>query len=244
MEMGNTEESLLRNIKLILLVFLSAASYCNCVVETEAVSVELYYESLCPYSANFIVNYLDKLFTNGLIDIVDLRLIPYGNARIGPNDTISCQHGPYECVLNTIEACAINASPNLEQHFPFINCIEKFVLAHEPTAWDACYENTGLNMKLVGDCYESGYGKKLELQYAAETNSLQPPHRYVPWVLVNGQPLYEDYENVEEYICKAYEGTLPNACESLLKLKPVNDNGKGDDNRFTLKDTDTLVSSI
>lgn len=48
-----------------------------------------------------------------------------------------------------------------EQHFPFINCIEKFVLAHEPTAWDACYENTSLNMKLVGDCYESGYGKKV-----------------------------------------------------------------------------------
>jgi len=242
LEMGSTKESQHRNIKLILLAFLAAASYCNCVVETETVSVELYYESLCPYSANFIVNYLDKLFTNGLIDIVDLRLIPYGNARIGANDTISCQHGPYECVLNTVEACAINAWPSLEQHFPFINCIEKFVLAHEPTAWDACYKNTSLNMKLVGDCYESGYGKKLELQYAAETNSLQPPHQYVPWVLLNGQPLYENYEDVEEYICKAYKGTLPEACGSILKFKSVNENGKGDGNRFTLKDT--LVSSI
>lgn len=239
--MGNAKEFKHRNIKLILLVFLSAASYCNCVVE-ETVSVELYYESLCPYSANFIVNYLDKFFTNGLIDIVDLRLIPYGNARIGANDTISCQHGPYECVLNTVEACAINAWPDLIQHFPFINCIEKLVLAHEPTAWDACYKNTSLNMKLVGDCYESGYGKKLELQYATETNSLQPPHQYVPWVLLNGQPLYEDYENVEEYICKAYKGTLPEACGSLLKFESVNENVKGDGNRLTLKEA--LVSSI
>jgi len=234
--MGNSKEALHRNIKLILLVFLSAASYGNCVVEEGTVSVELYYESLCPYSASFIVNYLDKFFTNGLIDIVDLRLIPYGNARIGPNDTISCQHGPYECVLNTVEACVINAWPNVTQHFPFINCIEKFVLAHEPTAWDACYKNTSLNVKLVGDCYESGYGKKLELQYAAETNSLQPPHQYVPWVLVNGQPLYEEYENVEEYVCKAYKGTLPEACGNQLKFKSVNENGKGDGNRFTLKD--------
>lgn len=57
----------------------------------DKVSLKLYYESLCPYSANFVVNYLVKLFDDDLISIVDLRLVPYGNARVGRNDSITCQ---------------------------------------------------------------------------------------------------------------------------------------------------------
>ncbi|XP_031248929.1 gamma-interferon-inducible lysosomal thiol reductase-like [Pistacia vera] len=37
---------------------------------------------------------------------------------------------------------------------------------------------------------------QLELHYAAETNSLEPPHQYVPWVVVDGQPLYEACSNI------------------------------------------------
>jgi interferon gamma-inducible protein 30 len=59
--------------------------------EEGKVSLELYYESLCPYCSRFIVNHLAGIFEDGLIDAVHLRLIPYGNARVGSNSEISCQ---------------------------------------------------------------------------------------------------------------------------------------------------------
>ncbi|KAI4368916.1 hypothetical protein MLD38_017418 [Melastoma candidum] len=180
------------------------------------VEVAFYYETLCPYCSNFIVNGLNtELFTNGLISIVDLKLIPYGNARLGPNATITCQHGPSECLLNTVEACAIDIWPDLNDHFPLIYCIEELVHERNYTQWESCFDKLGLDATAVSDCYTGGRGKELELGYAAETNALQPPHQYVPWVVVNGEPLYDDYENFVSYVCKAYSGTsLPEACSN------------------------------
>ncbi|XP_042508201.1 gamma-interferon-responsive lysosomal thiol protein-like [Macadamia integrifolia] len=58
---------------------------------TSKVSLALYYETLCPYSANFIVKYLPKVYDEGLISIVDLELFPYGNAKLQDKDNIVCQ---------------------------------------------------------------------------------------------------------------------------------------------------------
>ncbi|KAJ6831067.1 uncharacterized protein M6B38_350145 [Iris pallida] len=192
------------------------------------VTLSLYYETLCPYCSNFIVNYLPKIFDDGLISVVDLELVPYGNARIGPNGTISCQHGRYECLLNTVEACAISAFPDMQVYFKFIYCVEQLVYEHKYMEWESCFPKTGLDSQAIVDCYNSGYGQKLELQFAAQTAALQPPHTYVPWVVVDGQPLYDDYTNFEAYICKAYDGSLPNACGGLAPQKvQVSDESQG-----------------
>ncbi|CAH8391650.1 unnamed protein product [Eruca vesicaria subsp. sativa] len=196
-----------------LISFVSSSSDLS-TTSSPKVSLGLYYESLCPYCSSFIVNHLTKLFEDDLISIVDLHLSPWGNTKLrSDNVTVVCQHGAFECLLDTVEACAIDAWPKLSGHFPFIYCVESLVTEHKYDKWESCYQKLNLNSKPVDDCLSSGHGDKLELQYAAETSALQPPHQYVPWVVVDGQPLYEDYENFISYICKAYKGNKkPDAC--------------------------------
>ncbi|CAN4102121.1 unnamed protein product [Withania somnifera] len=187
----------------VLVFFLCFIQFSSISCDEKKVSLALYYESLCPGCSNFIVNYLSKIFNNGIIDIVDLKLIPWGNTKIQANNTFKCQHGPAECFLDTVEACALDAWPHLNEHFPFIYCVESLVYHKNYTQWETCFDK--LNLKLITDCVGSERGKELELRHAAET----PPHKFVPWVVVDGQPLYYDYRNFISYICKAYKGTAP-----------------------------------
>lgn len=60
-------------------------------VDPNRVTLSVYYEALCPYCSSFIVRNLFKIFENGLISIVNLRMIPWGNAVIRPNKTFFCQ---------------------------------------------------------------------------------------------------------------------------------------------------------
>jgi interferon gamma-inducible protein 30 len=180
----------------------------------EKVKVELYSESLCPFCAEFIVNYLNPFFNNGLIDIVELRIIPYGNARI-IDGSLVCQHGPDECALNIVQTCAIRLWPKVTDWFPFIYCLETLDRSTAANNWKSCVHPSHLDLDPLIECFESPLGAKLEMECAAETDRLQPPHKYVPWVLVNGEPLLENYEDVAAYVCKAYQGNKPAVCSRL-----------------------------
>ncbi|KAJ7531198.1 hypothetical protein O6H91_14G036000 [Diphasiastrum complanatum] len=195
---------------------------------SENVLVELYSESLCPFCANFIVNYLSHFFDNGLIEIVDIRIIPFGNAHINSDGSITCQgrrqeHGPDECKLNIIQTCAINLWPNVTQWFPFILCLESLPRHTAAQQWTSCVKSSNLELSRIAECYEGPLGDKLERRFADETFSLKPPHQYVPWVLVNGTPLYDDYESVETYVCQVYKGPkpLPAICNSIMDIFPL-----------------------
>ncbi|KAM3313885.1 hypothetical protein ACQJBY_033030 [Aegilops geniculata] len=208
---------------LLLLLSASSASANGDVVTAGSgkVSMALYYESLCPFSAHFVVNSLARVFKDGLLDAADLTLVPYGNAKVDEHGAITCKHGPDECLLNNVEACAIEAWPDLNVHFGFINCVEDLVMNRKREEWESCFQKQGLDPKPVMECYNSDQGHKLSLKYGKQTDALVPPHKYVPWVVVDGQPLYEDYENFEAYVCKAYKGHPPKICQGLGRDYPI-----------------------
>ncbi|XP_058769037.1 gamma-interferon-responsive lysosomal thiol protein-like [Vicia villosa] len=213
----------LNTLSLSLILFLSFSSFFSPSQSHNKVSLELYYESLCPYCANFIVNYLPQIFEQeDLLSIVDLKLVPWGNAKLRDNSTIVCQHGEDECLLDTVEGCAIDTWPQPNKHFPFIYCVENLAHQGRRTEWESCYEKLGLDSSAVNDCYRSEHGKELHLKHADETNALQPPHTYVPWVVVDGEPLYDDYRDFISYICKAYKGTdAPKSCAQTSYISNV-----------------------
>lgn len=67
----------------------------NIVDETNIMKVNLsvYYGSLCQPCSTFIIKNLQEIFYNGLINIINLQLVPWANAYINndTNNSIICQ---------------------------------------------------------------------------------------------------------------------------------------------------------
>ncbi|KAJ9180532.1 hypothetical protein P3X46_008760 [Hevea brasiliensis] len=196
-----------------LLFFLSpstVASFSSDVKASTSVKVNLsvYYETLCTSCANFIVKNLMSIFNNGLIDIISLRMVPWGNAHINRVDnSMVCQN----------------------KYYALIYCIEFLAIEGRHRNWQTCFDSLGLPAKSVLDCYNNGTGTKLEVEHGYETAHLDPPHAFVPWVVVNYQPLGNDYKNFTTYICNAYKGiVIPSVCKlpaakinSIKEASPV-----------------------
>ncbi|CAN1820566.1 Gamma-interferon-responsive lysosomal thiol protein [Linum perenne] len=191
--------------------------HCSSSDHHQKVNLSVYYETLCPPCAQFIVENLINIFNNGIIDIVNLKLIPWGNAHLtvnGTNNTnIICQNGPDECRLNRVQACAIDVLNNVDKSYGLISCMELFVLVGQHQSWPQCFETLGLSNKEILNCSRTANGTKLDVLHAQETASLVPHLTFVPWVVVNNQSIGKDYGNFTTYVCKEYKGQLvPEAC--------------------------------
>ncbi|NWS12918.1 GILT reductase, partial [Pachyramphus minor] len=192
------------------------------------VQLSLYYESLCPACREFLVL---ELFPTWLLlpsEMLNITLVPYGNAEernISGKWDFQCQHGPEECLGNMIEACLMHEAKNFSTYFPVIFCLEsgssvtKNLEAHPmcPLSWQ-CLQIYApeLDRGRIAACVQGDTGMALMHQNAQLTKALDPPHQFVPWIVINGKHTDELQAQAEAsllgLVCSLYQGEKPEAC--------------------------------
>jgi len=181
------------------------------------VSIALYYETLCPGCRQFIKEQLTYALTK-VSDIMDVDLVPYGNARetqSGDSWIFHCQHGQVECEGNMIETCAMYALKDFKSYFPLIQCIEEADISsgvEDPAR--KCAQQLEVDYAPIDVCAKGKLGNSLQHLLALKTEKQQ--QQYVPWITLNGVHT-EDIQqhamfDLTQLVCNTYQGTKPPAC--------------------------------
>uniref|UniRef100_A0A3B4YYM3 Gamma-interferon-inducible lysosomal thiol reductase n=1 Tax=Stegastes partitus TaxID=144197 RepID=A0A3B4YYM3_9TELE len=156
----------------------------------DPVEVGLYYESLCPGCRLFLT---EMLFPTWLLlnEIMSVNLVPYGNAQT--------------CLMNMTKMA-----------FPIIFCMESSTDVIKSAQTCTQVYSPELKWDSVMSCVKGDIGNKLMHQNAQQTQALNPPHEYVPWVTINGVHT-EDLQNkamasLFSLVCSTYKGPKIAAC--------------------------------
>ncbi|KAI2795983.1 hypothetical protein RDWZM_004640 [Blomia tropicalis] len=185
-------------------------SIANSVLIVQKPKMELYYETLCPYCNEFVVNQLVPTYKK-LVNYVNFEVIPFGNVKvtIGPDGIplFKCQHGAAECFGNRVQACAIDINQNLTLSLDYIYC-----MYNDPDwkntydTWKRCATKLSMDWKTVEICNEGKRGFELIKINWKRTTNLIPPKEYVPWIVIDGKHTEtmqkEAQADLLSYLCK------------------------------------------
>jgi len=182
--------------------------------QEDLLTIQVYYESLCPDSKNFIVQQLYPTYQKlGKYLRIDFK--PFGNAEFKPDGTggwtFTCQHGNNECIGNLYQACLLDGlngwmpSDNRIQ-VEAVNCIMSDDNPHLAT--EKCMENLMINQpsyELVDFCHSTNPGENLLHNYGVETAQLNPQHYFIPWITFDNVWNKNEFEaalaDLESFLC-------------------------------------------
>jgi hypothetical protein len=93
-------------------------SVCN-ITQNCKLKVGVYYETLCPYSRDFIIDQFAFAFPK-VINLIEVKFVPFGWANKTVNATdgsisFECQHGEQECWGNKLHVSKYRATYLLRQ---------------------------------------------------------------------------------------------------------------------------------
>jgi interferon, gamma-inducible protein 30 len=166
------------------------------------ITIDFYMEAECPGCKAFTTGLLTDAL-NAVGDWVELRAIPYGNAQLN-NSEIQCQHGPDECIGNKIELCMMKRyglGGDWKAWYPAFKCIEDSDDSPE-NASKTCLPDSGMDLAGIMDCANGAEGDLLHMAAAQMTIDLDPPHKWTPWVVMDGTPLEDKTQQILAEICK------------------------------------------
>eukprot|EP00545_Synedropsis_sp_CCMP1620_P005842 CAMPEP_0119013244 /NCGR_PEP_ID=MMETSP1176-20130426/8235_1 /TAXON_ID=265551 /ORGANISM="Synedropsis recta cf, Strain CCMP1620" /LENGTH=236 /DNA_ID=CAMNT_0006966323 /DNA_START=28 /DNA_END=738 /DNA_ORIENTATION=+ len=191
---------------------------------SEPVKVLFCEEALCPGCGIFVETSLVPVYSQLGPDVIDLQLIPFGNAQIQDDGSVECQHGVGECDANTYELCAIDINPDPQDYLPFIGC-----LAHtlpkgssdeplDPQLFQDCADSSNLWWSRIQVCHDTPETvDRLVKQAAAATPD---DHQYVPWVEIEGDHMDIEHLDFKTEVCKAFlaKGGSHPACDDSVGI--------------------------
>lgn len=184
----------------------------------EKVKLDVYYETNCPDSMDFITKQLWPTYEK-MSDIMKINLIPFGKAteklRGDGSRIFYCHHGPSECFGNTVQTCAIKLYPDTKTHLSFINCMESYF--RPSRAGSMCARRSSVDYSEILDCVNGPDGNEYMHEMAVATRSLNPRLNFVPWIVVND--VFSDavqrqaLDDLPGVVCMFYKGQS-SACQS------------------------------
>ncbi|XP_068775631.1 gamma-interferon-inducible lysosomal thiol reductase [Struthio camelus] len=192
------------------------------------VELSLYYESLCPACRGFVAQQLLATWLLLPADVLRVTLVPYGNAQernVNGTWRFQCQHGPEECLGNVVEACLMHEAGDFNTYFPAIACLESSAAVTKNV--EACLRVYApeVSAARVAACAQGELGRQLMHRNAQLTAALDPPHNYVPWIVVNGKHTDELQARAQgallALVCELYQGEKPECCPGRAPSSPA-----------------------
>lgn len=194
-------------------------------ISSKALTFDLFGESLCPDTINAIVDSYMPAIRKGALGFINLRYVPFGNCQWNSIKTrFDCQHGPSELDGNKLQLCLIDTMGNLrnisqdifgkrDQSQDAIKAVFAMYSKIRTTGtrqlqksdW-ASYLPDDLTTENERSIAKSCAGSDRGLNLMKEAEQATPAHDWIPWTVVNGQPLgiiHRNYANhtADKYLC-------------------------------------------
>mmetsp|Transcript_31297 Transcript_31297/g.89815 ORF Transcript_31297/g.89815 Transcript_31297/m.89815 type:complete len:275 (-) Transcript_31297:118-942(-) len=205
-----------------------------------SVHLDVFYESMCPYCHKFFNETLRFFWQDDEIrPLVDLDLHPAGNLQAIPMASVSkgylfwhpektnhsyvylCQHGESECLGNLIHMCAKKVLVDPDKYMPLYFCMAAQPESVPEKSSYGCMEELSIEPEPIRDCVQSPTANEEMFAVIQADVGLDPPRKYVPWVVLNGKHLeiQDGKADLRTAICSALGENAPESCSQSLSAK-------------------------